>query len=103
MITQRRVFQAKPGEAAAVVDKMKAFQSIFDTQGGPTCRIYTDLLSGNTDQVVWEFDIDNLSALENLFWAASQDADYAKAYKAWYEGLKPLVEGARVELWSREA
>jgi len=103
MITQRRIFQAKPGAAAEVVGKMKDFQPIFDTQDGPTCRIYTDLLSGNTDQVVWEFDIDNLSALENLFWAASQNAEYVKAYEEWYEGLKPLVEGARVELWSREA
>jgi hypothetical protein len=29
MIIQRRVFQAKPGKAADVVAKMKAFQAIF--------------------------------------------------------------------------
>ena len=102
MITQRRVFQAKPGAAGGVVTKMKEFQDIFDKQGGPACRIYTDLLSGTTDRVVWEFDIDNLSALENLFWAASQDAEYTKAYEEWYGGLKPLIEMATVELWNRE-
>lgn len=103
MITQRRVFQAKPGAAGAVVAKMKEFQPIFESQGGPACRIYTDLLSGPTDRVVWEFQIENLAALENLFWAASQNAEYLKAYEAWYQGLTPLIEGATVELWNQEA
>ena len=103
MITQRRVFQAKPGAAGAVVAKMKEFQPIFESQGGPACRIYTDLLSGPTDRVVWEFQIENLTALENLFWAASQNAEYLKAYEEWYQGLTPLIEGATVELWNQEA
>ena len=103
MITQRRVFQAKPGAAGAVVAKMKDFQPIFESQGGPPCRIYTDLLSGHTDRVVWEFQIENLTALESLFWAASQDAEYQKSYEDWYQDLTPLIEGATVELWNLEA
>ncbi len=102
MITQRRVFQAKPGMAGGVVAKFKEFQPIFERYGGPSARIYTDQLSGHTDQVVWEFDVENLSALENLFWAASQIPDYVTAYENWFEGLKPLIEGATVELWNRE-
>ena len=102
MITQRRVFQAKPGAAAAVVTKMKEFQGTFEKHGGPSCRIYTDLFSGDMDRVVWEFDIESLGKLESLFWAASQNAEYLKAYEDWYESLKPLIEGANVELWNRE-
>ncbi len=102
MITQRRVFQAKLGTATAVVTKMKEFQLIFEKYGGPACRIYTDLFSGHTDQVVWEFDIESLAKLESLFWEASQKDEYRKAYESWYEGLKPLIEGATVEIWSRE-
>ena len=102
MITQRRMFQAKPGAAGNVVVKMKEFQSIFEQHGGPACRIYTDQLSGHTDRVVWEFDIENLASLENLFWAASQNPDYLKSYEEWYQGLTPLIEGATVELWNRE-
>lgn len=102
MITQRRVFQAKPGASAGVVAKMKEFQLIFEQHGGPACRIYTDQLSGSTDRVVWEFDIESFTALENLFWAASQNADYVKAYEEWYQGLTPLIDGAIVEMWNRE-
>lgn len=102
MITQRRVFQAKTGNAAAVIARMKEFQAVFERHGGPDARIYTDLLSGRTDRVVWEFDVDSLAALEHLFWAAAQDEEYRKAYENWYEDLKPLIEGATVELWNRE-
>jgi len=102
MITQRRVFQSKIGQAGQVVAKMKEFQPFFEKHGGPTSRIYTDLLSGNTDRIVWEFDTENLSSLESIFWTAGKDPDYQKAYESWFEGLKPLIEGASVELWNRE-
>ena len=88
--------------AAAVVTKMKEFQPIFEKHRGPAGRIYTDLFSGHTDQVVWEFDTESLGKLESLFREALQNEEYRKAYESWYEGLKPLIEGATVELWSRE-
>ena len=102
MITQRRVFQANPGMSGAVVAKMKEFQPVFERHGGPECRYYTDQLSGRTDRVVWEFDTESLSSLENIFWAASQNADFVREYESWFDGLKPLIESATVELWNRE-
>jgi len=102
MITQRRVFHAKPGAAGAVVQKMKEFQPLLEQVGGSHVRIYTDLLSGDTDRVVWEFDADSLAALEGMFSAASQNPENQAAYESWYDGLKPLIDGATVELWNRE-
>ncbi len=102
MITQRRVFQAKPGAAGAVLAKMKEFQPILEKLGGPAYRIYTDLYSGQTDRVVWEFDTESLAKLESIDWEISQDNEVRKAYESWFEGLKPLIKGAAVELWSRE-
>jgi hypothetical protein len=102
MITQRRVFQAKVGQAGAVAGVMKKFQAIFEKHGGPQARVYTDLMSGNTDRVVWEFDVESLAKLESLFWADAPDPDYQKAFESWFDDLKPLIEGATVELWNRE-
>lgn len=102
MITQRRIFQAKPGAAGAVVEKVKEFQQIFTMAGGPQCRIYTDYFSGNTDRVVWEFDTENMASLEELFWADSPDPEFQGAYRRWYDGLRPSIEGATVEIWHRE-
>ncbi len=98
MITQRRVFQAKLGAAGAVVAKMKEFQPILEKHGGLGSRIYTDLYSGDTDRVVWEFDIESLAKLESFDREGSQDPAFGK----WFEGLKPLIKGATVELWTRE-
>ena len=102
MITQRRLFQAKPGAAGAVVAKMKEFQPILTKASGTGSRIYTDLYSGNTDQVVWEFDIESLSKLENFDHELLQSDELRKAFENWFEGLRPLIKGATVELWNRE-
>ena len=102
MIIQRRVFQAKPGAGAVVVAKMKEFQPIWEKHGGPACRIYTDLYSGQTDRVVWEYDAESLAKLESLDWEISQNAELLKAFERWFEGLKPLIKGAKVELWRKE-
>ncbi len=103
MITQRRVFQAKPGAAGAVAAKMKEFQPILEKASGTGSRIYTDLYSGHTDQVVWEFDVESLGKLENFDQELSRNDELRKAFENWFEGLKPLIEGAKVELWSRES
>ena len=102
MITQRRVFQAKPGAAGAVVAKMKEFQPLLERTSGVGSRIYTDLYSGHTDQVVWEFDVESLSKLENFNQELLGNDELRKAFEKWFEGLMPLIDGATVELWTRE-
>ena len=101
MITQRRVFRAKVGQSTGVVEKMREFQKIFDQHGGPKCRIYTDRFGGNTDTVIWEFDVESLSKLEEQSLARAQNPEYRQEYEAWYVGLRPLIEGAAVEILNR--
>ena len=102
MITQRRIFQAKPGAAGAVVATMKDFQPILEKANGTGSRIYTDLYSGHTDQVVWEFDVESLGKLESFDQNILRNDELRKAFQGWFEGLKPLIKGATVELWNRE-
>ncbi len=101
MITERRIFQAKTGEAAAVVARIKEAQPIIEKLGSPASRIYTDFYSGRTDRVVWEFDHESLSRLESLEQEMAKDKEFLKVYENWFAGLKPLLEGAKVELWHR--
>ena len=65
-------------------------------------RIYTDFNSGHTDQVVWEFDVESLAKLEDMDRALAQSNEDRRAFESWFEGLKPLIQGATVELWSRQ-
>ena len=102
MITERRIFQAKTGEAGAVVAKCKEAQPMLEKLGYSTGRIYTDFYSGRTDQVVWEFDHESLGNLENLEQGLAKDAELVKAFNSWFTGLKGLIEKAKVELWRKE-
>ena len=102
MITERRVFQAKTGEAGSVVAKCKEAQTMLGRVGYSTGRIYTDFYSGRTDRVVWEFDHESIGSLESLAQGLAKDAGLAKDFNNWFTELKGLIENAEVELWHKE-
>jgi hypothetical protein len=102
MITERRIFQAKTGEAGAVVAKCKEAQALLERLGYSTGRIYTDFYSGRTDRVAWEFDHEGIASLENLDQGLAKDAELAKDFNNWFTGLKLLIENAEVGLWHKE-
>jgi hypothetical protein len=102
MITERRVFQAKTGEAGTVVAKCKEAGPMLKRLGYGNGRIYTDFYSGQTDRVVWEFDHESLAGLESLEQGLAKDAELVKAFDSWFSGLKGLIKGGEVELWRRE-
>ncbi|MHC4458223.1 MAG: hypothetical protein ACYS0I_14280 [Planctomycetota bacterium] len=102
MITERRIFQARTGEAGAVLAKCKEAQPMLEKVGYGVGRLYTDFYSGRTDRVVWEFDHESLDDLESLENGLAKDAELVKAFNNWFTGLKSLIEGATVELWRRE-
>jgi hypothetical protein len=103
MITERRIFKARVGGAAAVVAKLQEAQPMLGKLGYPIGRIYTDFYSGQTDRVVWEFDHESLGTLENLENGLSKDTDLPKVFDGWFAGQKVLIEGATVEIWRKEA
>lgn len=102
MFTERRIFQAKVGEAAAVVALLKDFDSKSSSMGMPAGRIYTDHLSGSTDRVVWVHDIESIGQYESTMAASMQDASQAKQFEEWFGQLKSHITGAKVEFWRRE-
>ena len=101
MITERRVFQAKVGQAGAVVAKIKDAQHLFEPHGWPKSTIYTDHQSGPTDRVVWNIEIESLGAMESLMNKLS-DPSVQATFEKWFASLVPLIEGATVEHWHRE-
>ena len=98
MIVQRRLFEAKTGQAPAVVDKVKEFIKITEKYNWGTSRVYTDYLSGETDRVAWEFEVESLGKLESLYETYGGE----KELQSWFESLIPLIEGASVDNWKLE-
>ena len=102
MITERRIFQAKTGEAGAVLAKIKEAQPIQEKLGSPSSRVYTDFYSGRTDRVVWELDHESIGMIETFYQTMSRDQEFTKFFETWFKELQSLIEGATVELWHRE-
>ncbi len=46
--------------------------------------------------------MESLSKLESFDQEILQNDELRKAFSDWFEGLKPLIEGATVEIWNRE-
>ena len=97
MIVSRRIFQAKVGKGGAVIENLKQTQSIVKASGMQSGRILTDYLSGATDRISWELEVENLSELEALM----------NGYGAMGEQIGPVIEelyslidGAIVEHWN---
>ena len=100
MIVQRRIFQAKVGQAGAVVAKLKEAESLFNgADWWPTGRVYSDYHSGATDRVAWEIEIESLGAFEELMGAIGADA----LFGPWFVELTALLDGATVEFWNIES
>ncbi|MEE9199783.1 MAG: hypothetical protein V3U26_08345 [Dehalococcoidia bacterium] len=103
MITNRRIYQGKPGTAVTIVAMLKEYQELASKLvERPPYRIYTDCLSGHTDRVVLELDIESLGALEKGYQAIANVPEYQQYYKKWKKDFMPLIEGATVEFWTRE-
>ncbi len=100
MIIERRVFRAKPGQAGSVVAIGKEIQNIFESNGWPEGRMLTDYLSGDTDRVVWEFEVENLAALEVL---QARLGQMPPEVGGAIERMMGLIDGAYVEHWKIES
>lgn len=100
MIIQRRIFQAKIGQAGAVVAKLKEGENLFNAAGlWPKGRIYSDYQSGATDRVAWEVEVENLGAFEKFMGSIGAEASFAP----WFGELSTLIQGATVEFWTIES
>ncbi|MEX2430983.1 MAG: hypothetical protein WD645_03585 [Dehalococcoidia bacterium] len=103
MITHRRVYQGKPGNAQPIVAKLKEYEEFADRGGNPLpYRIFTDRLSGATDRVVLELEAESIGQLEQVYAARGNVQGYAEFLKRWQSEMMPLIEGAFAEMWRRE-
>lgn len=100
MITQRRIFQAKPERAAALVEKLMELLPSFQVGDRVRARVYTGMIRGQVDQVVLERDVESAGHLvaERVLRAPSQ----ADADSYWRQRVAPLIDGETVELWHWE-
>ena len=100
-IVHRRIFYAKVGQAAPLVqhfqeadEQMKGYGIGWDT------RIYTDYYSGRSDRVVVEWVFDDLGDMDAEFGRIMEIPEAAAFFEAWMAKMNDMIHYADAENWT---
>lgn len=94
MILVQRTFQAKVGQAQAVVELLKEASEQMPTVKG----LITTALTGATDRVAAVMQFDSLAAYE----AFEAESNNGAEFSDWFARLAERITGATVEIWKLE-
>ena len=99
-IIQRRVFFGKVGAADQLVAHIQEGEKELEQRGvALKSRILTDYMSGRTDRVVVEWEVDDLREIEGALERAFDDSQAQAYFSTWMEKLNQLIQHAEVENW----
>ncbi len=99
-IVHRRVFYAKIGKAGPLVALMKEADALMQKAGiSLKSRYLTDFLSGRSDRVVMEWEVDDVNDLATLYGSLGSPEVQA-AFKDWEAQMNAMVDYSEVENWS---
>ena len=96
---ERRVFYGKVGKAGPLVEQVKEMFKLAESAGpSHRWRVLTDHLSGRTDRVVMEWEVDELSDFA-AFDQAARTTVSADALTKWERAMNELIEYAETDTW----
>ena len=99
-IIQRRVFFGKAGVADQLASHILEGERELEQRGvALKSRILTDYMSGRTDRVVVEWEVDDLREIEGALERAIDDSQAQAYFSTWMEKLNQLIHYAEVENW----
>ena len=99
-IVHRRIFYGKVGMASPLVEHMRAADQIMVKHGAPAIsRILTDEMTGRSDRVVAEWDVESISAMIVGMETVMANPEAQGEMSKWMEKLATLIEYAEGENW----
>ena len=100
-IVQRRVFYGKVGAADQLVELMKEGDRALQSSGTSLkSRVLTDYMSGRSDRVVVEWEVEDLASIETAMNAAMAGSGGQEFFTEWADRLNQLIHYAEVESWT---
>ncbi len=96
---ERRVFYGKVGKAGPLVEQVKElFKLVEPAVPSHRWRVLTDHLSGRTDRVIMEWEVNELSDFDEFYKAVGTKVP-ADAFTKWERAMNELIEYAETETW----
>ena len=100
-IIHRRVFFAKVGMADHLVGHLQEGEGEFRRRGVDfKVRILTDYMSGRSDRVVAEWEVNDLAEIDVSLNRVMGDPAAQEFFGTWLEGLNDLIHYAEAENWT---
>ncbi|MFQ5933029.1 MAG: hypothetical protein ACE5KI_00120 [Dehalococcoidia bacterium] len=100
-IVQRRVFYAKVGRAEELVQHLLEGEKMLRQFGvNWKSRLLTDYMSGRSDRVASEWEVDNLQDIEDAMNRAMGDPQAQATMGPWLEKLNDLIHYSEAENWA---
>ena len=99
-IVHRRIFYAKVGMAGPLVAHMQEGNQVLGKYATmPTSRIMTDDMTGRSDRVVVEWDVESVSQMNSEIGKVMATPEGQREMGQWMEKLATLIEYAEGENW----
>lgn len=96
----RRIMYSKPGAASEIVRVMKDSEQLLRRhEARARMRILVDHMSGRSDRVVGEFEMDDIADFYAFLGQVMSKPEVAVEYKALEERGFQLVEYSEAEWW----
>ena len=100
-IVHRRIFYGKVGNGDQLVQLMnEGNESLARFGAGLTARVLTDAMTGRSDRVVVEWELENIGDMESAMAQVMGNPDGAAFFSGWMEKLNGLIEYAEGEFWT---
>ncbi|MEE8466296.1 MAG: hypothetical protein V3S68_07445 [Dehalococcoidia bacterium] len=99
-IVHRRVFFGKVGMSGPLVEHLRAGDQILAKNGARfTTRILTDDMTGRSDRVVVEWEMESASDLTTTLEQVMANPEAQNEMAQWMERLGTMIEYAEGENW----
>ena len=106
MLLIREVFNCKPGKVKPMVEKFRTMSRLMEKagQGQGRIRILTDLCAERYWTVVFEMEVENLKAFDDMMsgQGPQMSAEDTKAMEKVFDGYHDLIVKGRREIYKIE-
>ncbi|HEX2723017.1 MAG TPA: hypothetical protein VHM24_08865 [Gemmatimonadaceae bacterium] len=103
MLLVREVFHCKPGKVRALVEKSLKMAKLSEDAGMGKMKIMTDLCGDRYWTIVYEMEVPNLQAFEDMMEGKGQSPESMKEFEKIMEGYHDLVDHGHREIYKIEA
>ena len=102
MLLVRDVFHCKPGKVKPMIEKSIKMAKLSEDNGMGTMKIMTDFCGDQYWTIVYEMEVANLQAFEDMMSGKGMSEEVGKEFEKLMEGYHDLIDHGHREIYKLE-